>query len=287
MVEVIKIKKGVDEFIKQIQDKYKAVLDRIPDELIDDTISVIKGKKRTNAETDKVLEIMEKFKKDIKRIMIINGETLTHITSVAPENMRNGRIEKSINRENNYRTEVGDWVFAGSYIDGTDPYIARNSEDGMIILNHDTYIYGGDNIDVKTDIDGKKHAILRKPNYVYRLNPERFTPVVTLLRNNKGRPFFHFSREWVSDKDVCLDMPNQVLGIEEVIDVTELLEHCQIFSDIHKSNLARKLRSVEKEDRLSFMRKLVNSGELRYLNYETGINQKYEIKEISEGPEFE
>ena len=91
---------------------------------------------------------------------------------------------------------------------------------------------GGDVLDVETGEDGSKHAVLRNPNYIYRINPKNFTPVVTLNTRNNDGPTFLFSHEWISDQEVNLSDPEQLIGeVEEVRDVTELLENYHILSD--------------------------------------------------------
>ena len=91
-----------------------------------------------SGETREIFELMEKLKKDIKQLYIDNGGVLAHITTVAPENMEDGKIKTSIGRLNNYETEKGDWTFASSAnVDGRNAYIARQR--GMILIDKNVF----------------------------------------------------------------------------------------------------------------------------------------------------
>ena len=113
---------------------------------------------------------MKEYGEAIKKLFVENNIEITHITSVSPEKLEGGIIRKSIDITNHYAMERVDGVFASSSpIDGNNPYIARNKS-GMIRLGKTTYyIYGGDNIEVVSDEEGKKHAMLRKPNFFITL----------------------------------------------------------------------------------------------------------------------
>lgn len=108
-----------------------------------------------DSEAKEIFELMTEYGQSIKRVFVDNGIDITHITSIAPEKLDGGVLRKSIDRANNYETERVDWVFASSSpFDGNNLYIARNSS-GMIRLGKSVYIYGGDNIDVTQDSEGK------------------------------------------------------------------------------------------------------------------------------------
>lgn len=55
-----------------------------------------------------------KLRKAHKAALKNNGNVLTHISDVPPNNLTNGKLKRSINRLNNYETERGDWFFASS-----------------------------------------------------------------------------------------------------------------------------------------------------------------------------
>lgn len=199
--------------------------------------------------------------------------------------MIGGKIRRSMNRVNNYETEQGDWTFASSEpVDGRNAYMAR--QQGMIYIGNNIYIYGGDVLDTRTDEQGKNHAILKKPNYVYEINPDDFSPVVSLKTDKEGKPFFDFSEEWVCDKDIDINDRTQVLGEPRVItDVTELLSNYQVISDTNKYSREDKPIGIEIiehrnwQERISILMEHIQSGELRYINEECGINSV--PKEIS------
>lgn len=229
-----------------------------------------------DAEAAKIFELMTEYGQAIKRIFVDNNIDITHITSIAPEQLERGVLRKSIDRANNYETERVNGVFASSSpIDGNNPYIVRNSS-GMIILGKSTYIYGSDNIEVTQDLEGKKHAMLRQPNYIYHINPNRFNPVCNLTIDSRSHePIFEFSEEWISDSEVDISDHSQVRNIEQVKDVTSLLEHYTILCDTQSQGIGMKARqSKSKDEALKFIAIKIKDGSVRNINQETGINYK-------------
>lgn len=227
-------------------------------------------------EASKIFEIMTEYGQAIKRVFVDNNIDITHITSIAPEQLEGGVLRRSIDRANNYETEIANGVFASSSpIDGNNPYIARNSS-GMIILGKSTYIYGNDNIEVTQDSEGKKHAMLRQPNFIYHINPDRFNPVCNLTIDPRSHePIFEFSEEWISDSDVDISDHSQVRSIVQVKDVTSLLEHYTILCDTQSQGIGMKARqSKTKDEALKFIAMQIKDGSVRNINQETGINDR-------------
>lgn len=240
-------------------------------------------------ETKEIFDLMKQYENDIKKFFIENGCTISHISNVPPEKMRDGKIQKSKNRENNYQTESGNWVFARTTEeDKCNPYIARKSQTGMIYLTSNIYVYGGDNIEVKKDENGQSHAFLKEPNYIYEINPANFNPVVTLRKDKNGLPFFEFSQEWVSDRDVDINDPNQVVKIREIKEITSLLENYQVFCDVNRLEEAMKIRSCSSpQEGIQLIREEIKNGNLRYINGETGINAMDILMDKKNDQEFE
>lgn len=229
-----------------------------------------------DAEAKEIFKLMTEYKQSIKRIFIDNNIDITHITSIAPEELEGGVLRRSIDRANNYETERVDGVFASSTpVDGHNPYIARNSS-GMIRLGKSTYIYGNDNIEVTQDSEGKKRAILRQPNYIYYINSAKFNPVCNLTIDSiSHEPIFEFSEEWISDSEVDISDPSQVRNIEQVRDVTNLLEHYIILCDKQSQGIGIKARQLKsKIDALKFIETEIENGSVININHETGINDK-------------
>lgn len=229
-------------------------------------------------EASKIFKLMTKYEQEIKRIFVDNNIDITHITSIAPEKLEGGVLRKSIDRANNYETERVNGVFASSIpVDGSNPYIASNSS-GMILLGKSTYIYGSDNIEVTQDSEGKKHALLRQPNYIYHINPNRFNPVCNLTidpRSHEPMPIFEFSEEWISDSEVDISDHSQVRNIEQVKDVTSLLEHYTILCDTQSQGIGMKPRQAKtKDEALKFIEMKIKDGSVRNINQETGINDR-------------
>ena len=227
-------------------------------------------------EAKEIFKLMHEYGQSIKKIFVDNNIDLTHITNVAPEKLEGGKIRKSLDRANNYETERVDAVFASSStVDGNNPYIARNNS-GMITLGRSTYIYGSDNINVTQDSEGKKHAVLKQPNYIYHINPASFTPVCNLTINpHTHQPIFEFSEEWISDTAIDIYNPNQMRGVDEIRDVTSLLEHYTILCDIRRQGVGIKARQLKsKEEALQYVAKKIKDGSVRNINQETGINDR-------------
>ena len=228
------------------------------------------------SEASKIFELMTEYGQAIKRIFVDNNIDITHITNIAPEQLEGGVLKRSIDRANNYETERVNGVFASSSpIDGNNPYIARNSS-GMIILGKSTYIYGSDNIEVTQDSAGKKYAMLRQPNYIYHINPYRFNPVCNLTIDPRSHePIFEFSEEWISDSEIDISNHSQVRNIEQVKDVTNLLEHYTILCDTQSQGICMKARhSKTKDEALKFIATKIKDGSVRNINQETGINDR-------------
>lgn len=266
---------------------YSKKLERFSKEAIDNALDFLQRRYINHGRNDndielsdeakEIFKLMQEYGQAIKKIFVDNNIDITHITSVAPEKLEGGEIKKSLNRANNYSTERVDGVFASSSpINGTNPYIARNSL-GMISLGKLTYIYGGDNINVIQDSEGVKHAVLKQPNYIYHINPKSFTPVCNLTINpNTHKPIFEFSEEWICDTEIDISNPNQMRGVDEVKDVTSLLEHYTILCDTQSQGIGKKARQLKRMDEcFEYITKKINDGSIRNINGETGINDRY------------
>lgn len=222
----------------------------------------------------RIFELMSKYEQEIKQIFIDNRETITHITNISPDNMRGGKISKSINRGNCYQTERGNWIFASSNpINGRNPYIARNSQNGMVVIDRNTYIYGGNNMQILQDEQGHNRVILKNPNYAYIINPEKFKPVVTLLRDRNGKPYFKFSEEWISNEEVDINDSRQVLSIKEIKDITELIKNYQVLCDVtNSSEIMKIIINSNRFEAIQTVCFYIREGKLRYINGEANIN---------------
>lgn len=271
--------------------KYSRHLETYSTETINNALSFLQKRRQNHGrdnddieisyEVKEIFSMMKEYGEAIKKVFIDNNIDITHITSVSPEKMEKRRIRKSIDRANNYETERVDGVFASSSpINGNNPYIARNSS-GMIRIGESTYIYGEDNIDVESDEEGKKRAILKNPNYIYYINLEKFTPVCNLTINPyTHKPIFEFSEEWISKEEINISNPNQVRKIEEVRDVTNLLEHFTVLCDVNSKGIGLKaIQTKNKQQIIEIVSESIKNGSLRNINKETGINDK----EIFEG----
>lgn len=227
-------------------------------------------------EAKDIFKLMQEYEDSIKKVFIDNNICLTHITEVAPDELENRKLRKSINRPNNYFTERVDGVFASSTpIDGRNLYIARNGW-GMVRLADSTYIYGNDNINIIQDSEGKKHAILKQPNYIYKINPAKFKPVCNLtIDHYTHKPIFEFSEEWITNTEIDIRDKNQVLGIDKVEDVTSLLYNYTILCDKYSQNIGKTARKFQNSEQgLKYILEKIDDGSIRSINSETGINDR-------------
>ena len=228
----------------------------------------------------KIFELKTEYGNDIKKIFVDNNIDLTHITSISPEKLEDGIIKKSSGVLNNYEIERVDAVFASSTpVDGNNPYIAW--KDGELVkLGDSEYIYGNDNIEITKDSEGKNHAMLKEPNYIYHISPEKFEPVCNFtIDKTTNEPVFEFSDEWISDTEVDISDNNQVKKIEEVRDVTSLLENYTILCDKYSQRIGMKaIKFGNEKEGMQFIIEKIKEGNVRYINGEAGINARYNKK---------
>ena len=276
--------------IRLLREDYSKKLQEFDKKDIDNAINFLKRRYQNHGRdnddiklTDnakKIFELKTEYGNDIKKIFVDNNIELTHITSISPEKLEGGVIRKSFGVLNNYETEIVDAVFASSTpVDGNNPYIAW--KDGELVkLGDSEYIYGNDNIEIIKDLEGKNHAMLKEPNYIYHISPERFEPVCNFtIDKTTNDPVFEFSDEWISDTEVDISDNNQVKKIEEVRDVTSLLENHTILCDKYSQRIGMKaIKFGNKKEGMQFIAEKIQEGSVRYINGEAGINARYNKK---------
>lgn len=287
------------EQLKEKQKLYSEILKKFSIESIKKALEIIEERRKkaihdikdqendlegVDEEVKQIFELMEKYKKDIKQIFISNGETIAHITENSPDKMIGGKVIRSVNRLNNYETQRGNWVFASSSpLDGKNLYMARNKS-GMVLIFPDLCIYGDDNMQIQQDDKGDNRVLLRRPNYIYQINPEDFTPVVNLTIDENNNPFFEFSEEWTCDHDIDISDKKTVLNIQKIIDITELIRNFQILCDVNGTSKAIEIKKCStKRKAIQMLISAVKDGSLRYINKEAGIN----ISQYINSPELE
>jgi len=209
------------------------------------------------------------YEQSIKTLYIESGELLKHATGISPEKMKDSKIQLSQNRENQYFTSIGDYVFASSEEDSQDMYVARANTSGMFAFD-EFCITGGDNIQ---KIDNRQpRVLLKKPAYVYSISPQKFNPVTNINIKN-GNPVFEFGQEWISDETVDINDKSQVPTIETVKDITSILEHTQLFCNTGKNkNISKEIMQLQGNERITAIRTAIMNGELRYINGEADRN---------------
>ena len=287
--------------IRLIGEEYSRKLQDFDKKDIDNAISFLKKRYQNHGRDNEDIELSDKAKKifdlrteygkKIKKIFVDNNIDLTHITSIPPKELEGGVLRKSIDVLNMYETERVDAVFASSTpIDGKNPYIAW--KDGELVkLGDSEYIYGNNNIEIIKDSEGKNHAMLKEPNYIYHISPEKFEPVCNFTIDKiTNEPVFEFSDEWISDTEVDISDNNQVRKVEEVRDVTNILENNTILCDKYSQRIGMKaIIFKNREEGMKFIAGKIREGSVRNINEETGINDRYSQiynkKDKSEGRE--
>lgn len=276
--------------IRLIGEEYSRKLQDFDKKDIDNAISFLKRRYEKHGrnnedielsdEAKKIFELKTEYGNDIKKIFIDNNIELTHITSISPEKLEGGVLRKSIDSLNMYETERVDAVFASSTpVDGNNPYIAW--KDGELVkLGDSEYIYGNDNIEITKDSEGKNHAMLKEPNYIYHISPEKFEPVCNFtIDKTSNEPVFEFSDEWISDTEVDISDNKQVKKIEEVKDVTNILENNTILCDKYNKRIGIQAKNCKSRgERMQFIAEKIQEGSVRYINGEAGINARYSKK---------
>lgn len=273
--------------IRLIGEEYSRKLQDFDKKDIDNAISFLKKRYQNHGrdnedielsdEAKEIFELKTEYGKEIKKIFIDNNIDLTHITSISPKKLEGGVLRKSIDSLNMYETERVDAVFASSTpIDGKNPYIAW--KDGELVkLGDSEYIYGNNNIEITKDSEGKNHAMLKEPNYIYHINPEKFEPVCNFTIDKiTNEPVFEFLDEWISNTEVDISDNNQVRKVEEVRDVTSILENHTILCDKYSQRIGMKAITFKnKEEGIKFIAGKIREGSVRNINEETGINDRY------------
>ena len=276
--------------IRLIGEEYSKKLQDFDKKDIDNAISFLKKRYEKHGRDNEDIELSDEAKKifdlkteygeEIKKIFVDNNIDLTHITSIPPKELEGGVLRKSIDVLNMYETERVDAVFASSTpIDGKNPYIAW--KDGELVkLGNSEYIYGNDNIEITKDSEGNNHAMLKEPNYIYHISPEKFEPVCNFtIDKTTNEPVFEFSDEWISDTEVDISDNKQVKKIEEVKDVTNILESNTILCDKYNKRIGIQAKNCKsREKRMQFIAEKIREGSVRYINGEAGINARYNKK---------
>lgn len=276
--------------IRLLREDYSKKLQEFDKKDIDNAINFLKRRYEKHGrdnedielsdEANKIFELKTEYGNDIKKIFVDNNIDLTHITSISPKELEGGVLRKSIDSPNMYETERVDAVFASSTpVDGNNPYIAWK-EGELVKLGDSEYIYGNDNIEITKDSEGKNHAMLKEPNYIYHISPEKFEPVCNFtIDKTTNEPVFEFSDEWISDTEVDISDNNQVKKIEEVRDVTSLLENHTILCDKYSQRIGMKaIKFGNEKEGMQFIIEKIKEGSVRYINGEAGINARYNKK---------
>ena len=191
--------------------------------------------------------IMEEFRRQLQAFYMRNKLPLNAVRVTPPEEFEDGKIPVSKGLLTQYEEEMGDFVFASSTDSKRNAYLARTHGKGMYGLSEDTYFYPGKNLSVENG-----RLMISKTGYIYYMEPDEFTPVVTIAKDKDGMPYFRFGEEWTIPRDI--DLEEDVIKVDEFRDVTDILDHIQAISstdtDIVSNMYSRDLSNKEKFDML-------------------------------------
>lgn len=286
--------------IKELQEKYNSdIATRNPAdisrayELIEECrvktkrreyVNLFDEAKKENDNVKEIFDLLKKFRDEIKQLFVSEEYNLTHITEYFSNDLDDGLLKVSKNRDDHYQVERGDFFFASSApLDGTNLYMARRASFGMISRKK-ACIYGDNDIfKIGYDIDGNRRLLLRNPNCVYEIKPEKFTPTVMLVSDKNGKPCVHFSEEWRCGENIN---NYDIVSIYPIKDVTSILERYQIFTVNDPKKLTEFIDAESKGEVKKFIKENLKNGQMRYINGMMNINVDKDIQ-AANAPELD
>jgi hypothetical protein len=261
-------------------------------------LNIIQGILKKEAEP--VLQIIEDYKASIKREAKENNIPLYHVSSTAPEDMKDGQIKPSYNKSQ-FHQNFGKMLCASTEEMESNPYFLARANGGSLIrlpIRERAYLIDKGNVSV-TEIEGEKTSrlISNRNGYIYYLPIENFSPVVCLKYDRDCDDYkLVFENEWISEKPVKIpesvksDVKKQgtsnikalaekstdeVYAIESYTDVTSVLGHNQIFVNNNlKGDDIDYLRfncTYDQEVKMELLN-YIHHGRIEYVNRAADIN---------------
>lgn len=244
-----------------------------------------------------VLEIIEEYKQALKMEAVARDMKLYHVSTLSPDEM-DGKLRPHF-AKSQFNQEFGEILCGSTESVDSNPYIlARVNGKGMyrLPIGQNSYLLNGDNISIEKDENGNSRAISKVPGYIYYMPIDNFEPSI-LLKCDEDEYFLEFDQEWTTDQEIEIpkevaknvkkrgevsiisnqdDDSSKVYGIEKYTDVTSILEHNQIAInvDLNPSDMLSlsTRKSVNNVSIKSIILDLIQSGKIRYLNGEAGVN---------------
>lgn len=204
--------------------------------------------------------LMEEYRRKIKEFYMRNKLELNAVRVTSPEEFEDGVIPTSKGLLTQFEEEKGDFVFASSTDPSRNAYLARAFGKGMYGMKDDTYFYPGDNLTVENG-----RLFISKTAHIYYMNPDEFTPVVSISRDRDGKAILRFGEEWTIPRDV--DIEKDVTRVENFRDVTRILDHIQAISSTDKDIVSRMYsRELNGDEKLDMLLHAISEGKAQYWN---------------------
>ena len=116
-------------------------------------------------------------------------------------------------------------------------------------------------------------------DYVHLKNIEDDKPTCICFAQGTYDNWAAVVLKWVSDTEVDISDNKQVKKIEEVKDVTNILEINTILCDKYNKRIGIQAKNCKsREKRMQFIAEKMREGSVRYINGEAGINARYNKK---------
>lgn len=219
------------------------------------------ARKLGDADILSINETLNSCRDAIKNYYLENDKSLYHITNLAPENISGGVLNLSKNRDDCYMLEREDSFFASSKeADGNNFYLGRSPKYPSTYCNN-SFVYGGDNLNLSFNEKGSRKLELKEPNYVYEINPESFTPVINFSRDRDDNSCISFSDEWKSKKMLDINNQNDIKDIKEVKDVSSLLDGHNVYQ-VSNLDIFKDIGRQNRDNREEYLKTLADRGEI-------------------------
>lgn len=241
---------------KRIKDRFN--IDCSP-ENVDSLIAMFSEKAKP------VLEFIENYKKELQKTYMEHCSVLR--CAISSGNVE--QINAVYNKENQFKNELINGVFASSGFSDLEDYIGRAAAEGdkgygMKVNNH-AVVYPDNPFKSLEEQQDSDNLLLRKNVYVYSMDASKFEPVVDFKLGEDGIYSLNFGQEWISRND-SLECE------QETVDRVprEILERKQFF--YQKQGVTdRELNINTQEEFLNKYSDLVANNKLGYINGELNM----------------
>ena len=223
-----------------------------------------------NEKAKPVLEFIENYKKELKKTYMEHCSVLR--CAIDKEGL--DHINAAQNRENQFKNELINGIFASSGFSDLENYIGRAATEGYgMNVNNSVVVYPDNPFKILEEQKDADNLLLKKDVYVYSMDANSFEPVVDFELGRDGTYSLNFGQEWISR--------NESLECEqEAVDRVsrEMLERKQVFYKNQRIS-SEELSIHSRGEFFDKYSKLIASGRLGYINGEFNIHSISELLE--------